>query len=117
MEMREDGDYIYLSLHCHHQNVSCSKMGSDESHFNSSLIERDKVTRLCPQTTTFLKREESPKWNQTEALSAYQPNDIPLQQTGSHATHFFECRFTTTETIKLISDGELRAATSNISHT
>ena len=27
---------IYLSLHCHHQNDSCNKMGSDESHFNVS---------------------------------------------------------------------------------
>ena len=24
---------VYLSLHCHHQNDSCIKMGSDESHF------------------------------------------------------------------------------------
>ena len=63
MEVREDGDYIYLSLLCHHKNVSCSKMGSDESHFNASLIERDKVTRQCPQTTTFLKREESRSGN------------------------------------------------------
>ena len=28
---------IYLSLHCHYQNDSCIKMGSDESHFNVSL--------------------------------------------------------------------------------
>ena len=28
-------------------------MGSDENHFNVSLIVRDKVTRQCPQTTTF----------------------------------------------------------------
>ena len=28
---------MYLSLHCHHQNDSCIKMGSDESHFNVSL--------------------------------------------------------------------------------
>ena len=27
---------IYLSLPCHHQNDSCIKMGSDESHFNVS---------------------------------------------------------------------------------
>ena len=29
-----EGDYtiIYLSLLCHHQNDSCTKMGSDESH-------------------------------------------------------------------------------------
>ena len=46
-------EIIYLSLHCHHQNDSCVKMGSDESHFNVSLIARDKVTRRCLQTTTF----------------------------------------------------------------
>ena len=25
---------IYLSLHCHHQNDSCIKMGSNGSHFD-----------------------------------------------------------------------------------
>ena len=29
-------EIIYLSLHCHHQNDFCIKMGSDESHFNVS---------------------------------------------------------------------------------
>ena len=48
-------EIIYLSLHCHHQNESYIKMGSDESHFNVSLIVRDKVTRQCP----LLKRKES----------------------------------------------------------
>ena len=52
-------EIIYLSLHCHHQNDSCIKMGTDNSHFNVSLIVRDKVTRQCPQTTTFLKRKDS----------------------------------------------------------
>ena len=28
---------IYLSLHCHNQNDTCIKMGSDESHFNVSV--------------------------------------------------------------------------------
>ena len=37
MEVGGEGDYIYLSLHCHHQNDSCIKMGSDESHFNVSV--------------------------------------------------------------------------------
>ena len=27
---------IYLSLHCHHQNDFCIKVGSDESHLNVS---------------------------------------------------------------------------------
>ena len=53
------GKRLYLSLHCHHQNDSCIKMGSDERHFNVLLIVRDKVTRRCAQTITFLKREES----------------------------------------------------------
>ena len=26
MEVGEQGEYIYLSLHCHHQNDSCIKM-------------------------------------------------------------------------------------------
>ena len=43
------------------------KMGSEESHFNVSLIVRDKVTRQCPQTTTFEEKGE-PKRIRTEAL-------------------------------------------------
>ena len=40
------GKYIiYLSLHCQHQNDSCIKTGSDESHFNVSLFVTDKVIR------------------------------------------------------------------------
>ena len=31
-----EGESVYLSLHCHHQNDFCIKMGSDESHFNVS---------------------------------------------------------------------------------
>ena len=27
---------LHLSLHCHHQNDFCIKVGSDESHFNVS---------------------------------------------------------------------------------
>ena len=43
---------LYLSLHCHHQNDSCIKVGSDENHFKSVEV-MDKVTRQCPKTTTF----------------------------------------------------------------
>ena len=49
---------IYPFLHCHHQNDFCIKVGSDESHFNVSLIVRDKVTRQRPQTTTFEEKGE-----------------------------------------------------------
>ena len=47
--------------------MTCIKMGSDESPFNVSLIVRDKVTRQCPQTTTFEEKGE-PKRYRTEIL-------------------------------------------------
>ena len=42
-------------------------MGSDESHFNVSLVVRDKVTRQCPQTTTFEEKGELKRYR-TEVL-------------------------------------------------
>ena len=63
-----EGHLIYESLHLHHQNDSCIKMGSNENHFNVLLIVRDKVTRQCPQTTTFLKRRRPAKRNRSKAL-------------------------------------------------
>ena len=54
----------------YHQNDFCIKVGCDESHFNVSLIVRDKVTRQCPQTITYEEKGE-PKRIRTEAL---QPN-------------------------------------------
>ena len=50
MEVGEEGDYIYLSLHCHHRNELCIKVGSDESHFNVSLIVRDKLSHKAVST-------------------------------------------------------------------
>ena len=69
MEVEEEGgrEIMYLSLRCHHQNDSCIKMGSDESRFNVSVIVRDKITRQCPQTTTFEEKEE-PKRDRAEVL-------------------------------------------------
>ena len=67
-------EIIYLSLHCHHQNDSCIKMGSDDSHFNVSLIVRDKVTRKCPQTTTFeVKGEPKQIRNEVPLLTSLPP--------------------------------------------
>ena len=61
-------EIIYLPLHCHHQNDFCIKVGSDESHFNVSVIVMDKVTRQCPQTTTFFEETGEPKRYRTEVL-------------------------------------------------
>ena len=59
--------------------MTCIKMGSDESHFNVSLIVRDKVTRQCPQTTTFELKAE-PKRYRTEVLlhTSLQPTSVVL---------------------------------------
>ena len=43
----------------------------------------DKVTRQCPQTTTFLKRKRRAEAVSNRSPSAYQPNALPLGQTGS----------------------------------
>ena len=43
--------YCYISRHCHHR---CIKTGSVESHFNVSLIVRDKVTRQSTDQTVDL---------------------------------------------------------------
>ena len=56
MEVGKEGDYIPIAT-LYHQDDPGIKMGSDESHVNVSLILRDKVTRQCPQTTTFLKKK------------------------------------------------------------
>ena len=51
--------------------MTCIKTGIDESHFNVSLIVKDKVRRQCiqivdcPQTTTFEEKGE-PKRIRTE---------------------------------------------------
>ena len=58
MEVGGKKEIIYLSLHCRHQNESCIEMGSDESHFNVSLMVRKKVTRQCLQTAAFEKKGE-----------------------------------------------------------
>ena len=58
-------------------------MGSDGSHCNVSLIVRDKVTKQRPETTIFEDKGE-PKRIRKWGSSAYQPNALPLDQTGSH---------------------------------
>ena len=53
---------IYLSLHCHHQNDSCIKMGSDESHFNVSVGsngQSHKTVSTNHKPQPFLMRKES----------------------------------------------------------
>ena len=74
--------YIYTYRYTVTTRMACIKMGSDENHFNVSLIVRDKVTRLCPQTTTFEVKGE-PKRYRTEVLPLTSLTALPLGQTGS----------------------------------
>ena len=58
-EVVGERDIVYLSLHCHHQSDFCIKMSSNESHFNISLILRDKVTNKTVHRPQLLKRKDS----------------------------------------------------------
>ena len=69
-------EIIYQSLNCHHQNDSCIKMDNADSHFNVSLnvSARGKVTRQCPQTTTFEEKGEPKQiWTEVPLLTSLTP--------------------------------------------
>ena len=65
MEVGEEGDYI-LSLHCHHQNDSCIKMGSDESHFNVSVGSDGQSHKTASTNHNLFVEKREPKRYQTE---------------------------------------------------
>ena len=58
---------VYLSLHCHHQNDFCTKMGSDESHFNVSEG-GDGQSHKTVSTNNFFEEKGEPKRYPTEVL-------------------------------------------------
>ena len=64
---------LYLTLYCHHQNDSCVKTVSDDSHVNVSFILKDEVTKdrvyLQLQTTNI----EEPKQNRTQVIPLTSP--------------------------------------------
>ena len=76
-------EIIYLSLHCHHQNDSCIKVGSDESHFNVSVGSDGQSHRKVSTYHNLFEEKGEPKRYRTEGPSAYEPNVLPLDQTGS----------------------------------
>ena len=62
--------YIPVATTITTRTTPCIKMGRDESRIHISLIVRDKVTKQCPQTTTFEDIGEQ-KRIRTEVPSAY----------------------------------------------
>ena len=90
MNVRGEGDYIYLSLHCHHQNDSCIKMGSDESHFNVSLIILWGTKHKTVSTDHNFWKERRAEADSNRGPAVYQPNALPLSQTDQPMLIFVE---------------------------
>ena len=61
-------EIIYLSLHCHHQNDCCIKMGSDESHFYVSVGSDGQSHKTVPTNHNLFEEKGEPKRYRTEVL-------------------------------------------------
>ena len=61
-------EIIYLSLHCHHQNDSCIKMGSDGNHFNVSVGSDGQSHRTVSTNHNLFEEKGEPKRYRTEVL-------------------------------------------------
>ena len=73
-------EIIYLSLHCHHQNDSCIKMGNDESHLVNVSVGSDGQSHKTVSTNHNLFKEKGePKRYRTEVLplTSLTPSHLP----------------------------------------
>ena len=61
-------EIIYLSLHCHHQNDYCIKMGSDESHVNVSVGSDGQSHKTVSTNHNLFEEKGESKWYRTEVL-------------------------------------------------
>ena len=59
-------EIIYLSLHCHHQNNSYIKMGSDEGHFNVSVGSDGRTHKTVSTNHNLFEGKGEPKRYRTE---------------------------------------------------
>jgi len=84
MEMGER-EIIYLSLHCHHQNDFCIKMGSDESHFNVSVGSDGQGHKTVSTNHNLFEEKGKPKRYRTEVLPLTSLTPYRLDQTGSRS--------------------------------
>ena len=67
MEVGKEGGYIPIAT-CHHQNDSCIKMGSDESHFNVSVGSDGQRHETVSTNHNLFEEQGEPKRYQTEVL-------------------------------------------------
>ena len=69
MEVGVEGERdIYLSLHCHHQNDSCIKVGSSESHFHVSEGSDGQSQKTVSTDHDLSEEKGEPKRYRTEVL-------------------------------------------------
>ena len=68
MEVGGEGDYIYLSLHCHHHNDFCIEMGSKDSHFNVSVGNDGQSYKTVSTNHTLFEEKGEPMRYRTEVL-------------------------------------------------
>ena len=70
MEVGEegDGDYIPIAIHCHHQNDSCIKMGSDQSHLNVSVGSDGQSHKTVSTNHNLCEVKGEPQRYRTEVL-------------------------------------------------
>ena len=61
-------EIIYLSLHSHHQNDFCIKMGSDESRFKVSVGSDGQSHRTVSTNHYLFEEKVEPKRYRTEVL-------------------------------------------------
>ena len=61
-------EIINLSLHCHHQNESCIKMGSDDNHFNVSVGSDGQSHKTVSTNHNLFEEKGEPKRYRTEVL-------------------------------------------------
>ena len=68
MEVGGEGDYIPIATLSHHQNDSCIKVGSDESHFNVSVGSDGQSHRTVSTNRNLFEEKGEPKRYRTEVL-------------------------------------------------
>ena len=64
-------EIIYQSLHCHHQNDCCIKIGSDESHFYVSVGSDGQSQKTVSTNHSLFEEKGEPKRYRTEVLPPY----------------------------------------------
>ena len=72
---------VDMVLNDHRNRDFCIKMGSDESHFNVSVGSGGQSHKTVHKPQPF-RRERRSKAVSNRGPSAYQPNALPLGQTG-----------------------------------